>query len=329
MNIKSFFLNRVESSAIIGCIIVVLFFSIGTEGVWLNGLPNVLRVVAMVGILAIGQALLMTSGEIDLSVGSVFAFTAIIFINVMEFGFGVIPSIVVAVFVASLIGLINGTITVKLKVPSMVVTLGSMFVFRGVVYILTEGYSLSIPRSMRNNDLIELIGSRSFDLNNTFYIMIVLMLFFAFILGWTKLGSHIFAVGGEPESARANGVSPEKIKTISFMICSALAGLAGILIVCQEGEIYSTSGKLLELETIAAAVIGGCTLRGGIGSIWGAVLGVFMFSSLKGGLMLMGAPSSWYIALVGAILIIFLVLSELMKKLKKNSGQIVLLDKKI
>ena len=328
MNIKSFFLNRVESSAIIGCIIVVLFFSIGTEGVWLNGLPNVLRVVAMVCILAIGQALLMTSGEIDLSVGSVFAFTAIIFINVMEFGFGVIPSIVVAVFVASLIGLINGTITVKLKVPSMVVTLGSMFVFRGAVYILTEGYSLSIPRSMRNNDLIGLIGSRSFDLNNTFYIMIIIMLIFTFILGWTKLGSHIFAVGGQPESARANGVSPEKVKTISFMICSALAGLAGILIVCQEGEIYSTSGKLLELETIAAAVIGGCTLRGGVGSIWGAVLGVFMFSSLKGGLMLMGAPSSWYIALVGAILIIFLILSELMKKIQKTNEQIKFFDKK-
>ena len=171
MNIKSFFFNKVESSAIIGCIIVVLFFSIGTEGVWLNGLPNVLRVVAMIGILAIGQALLMTSGEIDLSVGSVFAFAAIVFINAMEFGLGVFPSLVLGVIVASLIGLINGTITVKLKVPSMVVTLGSMFVFRGAVYILTEGYSLSIPRSMRNNDLIGLIGSRSFDLNNTFYII--------------------------------------------------------------------------------------------------------------------------------------------------------------
>lgn len=92
-----------------------------------------------------------------------------------------------------------------------------------------------------------------------------------------------------------------------------MAGLAGIIVTCQEGTVYSTTGRSLELETIAAAVIGGCTLRGGIGSIWDAVLGVFILSSLKGGLMMLGVPTYWYIAFVGMILIAFLILSKLMR----------------
>jgi len=125
---------------------------------------------------------------------------------------------------------------------------------------------------------------------------------------------------GEPEAAVANGVPLAATKTRAFVICSGLAGLAGIVAVCQEGSVYATSGIRLELETIAAAVIGGCTLRGGIGSIWGAVLGVFVLSSLKGGLMLMGAPTSWYVAFVGAILIAFLVMSRFMHQRLGLSG---------
>ena len=151
-------------------------------------------------------------------------------------------------------------------------------------------------------------------LNATVFIMLALMLVFVFVLAKTRFGSHVSGVGGNTDAALANGISPASVKIRAFIVCSVLAGLSGILVTCQEGAVYSTSGSKFELESIAAAVIGGCTLRGGIGSIWGPVVGVFVLSSLKGGLMIMGAPTSWYIAFVGAILVVFLVVSQMINQ---------------
>ena len=306
-------MGRVETGVVIGTVLIVAFFLIGTDGLWLSSIPSVLRVTAVVGVIAIGQALLMTCGEIDLSVGSVFAVAGVVFIGFMDqFGMGVVPSAISALAAACAIGLLYGALTVRFAVPSMIVTLGGMFVFRGIAYIATQGYSLSIPRELRRDLVVQLVKARIFDISVTVFVLLVLTALFVFVLARTRFGSHVLAVGGDPGAALANGVSLAATKTKAFVICSGLAGLAGILVVCQEGAIYGTSGVKLELETIAAAVIGGCTLRGGIGSIWGPVLGVFVLSSLKGGLMLMGAPTSWYVAFVGAILIAFLVMSRFM-----------------
>lgn len=304
--------GRIETSVVLGTILIVLLFAIGTRGLWLSSIPNVLALTSLVGVIAIGQALLMTSGEVDLSVGSVYAFTSVAFLTVMGFGIGVLPAIVAALLVAAAIGFINGVVTTRFKVPSMIVTLGAMFIFRGLTYIQTTGYSLSIPRPYRGDTLIWLLGGKSFGYSHSIVVLLVLAALFVFILARTRLGSHIFAVGGEPEAALSNGVSPTILKIKVFVICSVLAGLAGIVATCGSGSVYSSSGKLLELDTIAACVIGGCTLRGGIGSVWGTILGVFILSSLKGGLMMMGAPTYWYISLVGAILIAFLMASRVL-----------------
>ena len=306
---------------VIGALLIAAFFVVGTDGVWLNSIPSVLRVTAVVGVIAIGQALLMTSGEIDLSVGSVFAVAGVVFIGFMdELGLGVVPSAISALAAACAIGLLYGVLTVRFRVPSMIVTLGGMFVFRGIAYISTRGYSLSIPREFRRDLVVQIVKAKVAGLSATVVILLVLTALFVFILARTRFGSHVLAVGGEPDAARANGVSLAATKTKAFVICTGLAGLAGIMAVCQEGSVYATSGIRLELETIAAAVIGGCTLRGGIGSIWGPVLGVFVLSSLKGGLMLMGAPTSWYVAFVGAILIAFLVMSRFVHQRLGLSG---------
>jgi simple sugar transport system permease protein/ribose transport system permease protein len=306
--------GRRESSVIFGVIIVVLFFSIGTKGLWLGNLPNVLVLTALVGVIAIGQALLITAGEVDLSVGSVYAFASVSFLVLMGWGLSVFPSLILALLISAMIGMINGVITVKFNVPSMIVTLGAMFIYRGLVYIITTGYSLSIPREYRGDFLIWLIGGKTYGLSHSVVLLVILTAVFIFLLARMRLGSHILAVGGEPASALANGVSPDRVKTIAFVMCSVLAGTAGIVAACKEGSVYSTTGKLLELDTIAAAVMGGCMLTGGVGSIWGPVLGVFILASMKGGLMMMGAPTSWYIAFVGMILIGFLAASKVTSK---------------
>lgn len=313
MKIRGSVFRRVETNVIAGSILVALFFIISTDGVWLSSLPSVLRVTAQVGIIAIGQALLMTSGEVDLSVGSVFAFTGVVFVWMMDiFGMGMWSGAIVAFLLACCMGLINGLITVNLRVPSMIVTLGAMFVYRGLSYISTQGFSLSVPREFRKDPLAMLVKDSVFGVSYVFLIMLLLTAIFVFIYSYTRFGNHVQAVGGDANAALANGVSPDSVKVRAFVICSGLAGLSGILILAQQGAVYATSGRLLELETIAAAVIGGCALRGGFGSIWGPILGVFILSTLKGGLMMMGAPTSWYIAFVGAILIGFLILGRLL-----------------
>lgn len=313
MDLKRFLFGRIESGVVIGTILIVAFFAISTGGVWLGSIPSVLRVTAGIGIIAIGQAILMSSGEVDLSVGSVFAFAGVVFIwSLDQLGTGVLPAMLLAIIVACAIGFLNGFITTRFRVPSMIVTLGGLFVYRGFTYLATQGFSLSIPREYRRDGIVEILKGRVGDISTTVIILLILTALFTFILTKTRFGSHVLAVGGNADAALANGVSPNATKIKAFMLCSGLAGLAGVLITCQEGSVYSTSGVKMELETIAAAVIGGCTLRGGVGSVWGAVLGVFVLSSLKGGLMMMGAPTSWYIALVGAILIAFLIFSRLL-----------------
>ncbi|WP_162950101.1 ABC transporter permease [Rhizobium jaguaris] len=310
MSIHKLIIGRVETSIIFGTILVVLFFAIGTKGIWLSNLPNILALTSLVGIAVIGQSLLMTSGEVDLSVGSVYAIASVVFLMLMDTGLWIVPAALGALLFSALVGLLNGVLATRFKVPSMIVTLGAMFICRGLVYILTSGLSLSIPRTYRGDLLIWLVGGKSFGISHSVVLLLILMAAFVFVLARTRLGSHVLAVGGEPESALANGVSPAKVKIIAFIICSVLAGLAGLVATCASGSVYSSSGKLMELDTIAACVIGGCSLRGGVGSIWGPVLGVFVLSSLKGGLMMMGAPPYWYISLVGMILIGFLIASR-------------------
>lgn len=304
--------GRPETSVVIGALLLAAFFAIGTQGAWLNALPSILRVTAQVGIVAIGQALLMTSGEVDLSVGSVFAFTSVVFLTLLEMGgFTVLPAMIAALLVAAVLGLINGILTTWFRVPSMIVTLGALFVLRGLTSAATQGGSISIPHDFREDPLVEALTGKLFGINVTVFILAALTLVFVLIFAKTRFGSHVAAVGGNADAALANGISPGWVKTRAFVICATLAGLSGLLVTCQEGAVYSTSGAKFELESIAAAVIGGCTLRGGMGSIWGPVIGVFVLSSLKSGLMMMGAPTSWYIAFVGAILVCFLVVSHL------------------
>lgn len=315
MNPLRFLTGRIETSVIFGAILLVVILIVSTNGQWLASVPSILRVTAQVGIIAIGQALLMTSGEVDLSVGSVFAIVGVVFIVLMNStGIGVLPSMIAAIFSGSLIGLVNGVITTRFRVPSMIVTLGAMFIFRGITYLSTQGFGLSIPRTLRRDPVILFLKGQLFGINMTVYILALLVVIFVFVLAKTRFGSHVTAVGGNADAALANGIPTQWVKIRVFMVASALAGLSGVLIVCQEGSVYSTSGVKMELESIAACVIGGCSMRGGLGSVWGPVLGVFVLASLKGGLMMLGAPTSWYIAFVGAILVGFLVLARILNQ---------------
>lgn len=302
--------GRIEASAVLGAILLAAFFTLGTRGLWLGNMPHILTLTAQIGVIAIGQALLMISGEFDLSVGSVFACAGVGFIAAMDLGLGAWASLLIALAMCGAIGAINGLFTLRFKVPSMIVTLGAMFVYRGVVYITTRGLGLHIPHSERNSLLVRLLGGAPLGFSSSILMLVLIMAAFMVVLSMTPYGNHLFAVGADARSAQSCGVSPVRTKLIAFIICSALAGFSGIMVACQETTVYASSGKNAELESIVAAVVGGCALSGGIGSIWGTVLGAFIMSSLRGGLLMLGAPSYWYVSFVGMILIVFMVLSK-------------------
>jgi len=147
-------------------------------------------------------------------------------------------------------------------------------------------------------------------LNVSIFWLILITIIFVIVLPYTRYGNRLQAVGRDPITALSQGISPTKTKLIAFLVCAVLASFAGVLSAPDEGYVYSSAGNDFPLESIAAAVLGGCIVGGGIGSIWGAVLGVFLLASVRIGLIMIGAPPYWYITFVGIVLILMMTVKS-------------------
>lgn len=292
-----------ESVAVLSFAALFVFFSGMLGDVWIANLPGMLRDISWLGIVVIGQAIVIINGEFDLSVGSVFAFTGLVFVMVLNLGFGDVSAFAAAMSMALCIGLVTGLVTWLFKLPSLLVTLGFLFVYRGFVQFLTDGFPVSIPEAVRGDGVVSFLGGATYGIQNSVYICAALVLIATFVLTRTRFGGHVHAVGGDIGSAIACGVLPGRIKVWTFAISAGLAGLAGIIAACALSSVSATTAEGMEFEAVAAAVIGGCSLRGGIGSAWGAVLGVATLMALKSGLVLLGTNIFVYQLLLGAVLV--------------------------
>lgn len=294
-----------EIGVVVGTILLFLIFTgfIGRNWVSIASLKPLLHVASLLGVMVIGQSLLIISGEFDLSVGSVFGLAGINFIAFIGKGLGVWPSFLIVMVISGLIGLLNAVVTLKGKVPSLITTLGSMFIFRGLAYFITAGFPATLRRGTADHFLIRLFGG-SFYLNNSLLWCFGLTVIFTFILSRTVFGNRVFGVGGDSRSAWSRGVNVFKVKMTCFIICSMLAAFGGVLAVAEMQSAHTTLGNRMELQAIASAVIGGVALTGGIGSVWGAVIGTVMLSMISSGLVMMGAPAYWFITFVGIVLVL-------------------------
>lgn len=303
------FVKRPEAGALISFVIVVVAFTVLSDGKFLR-LGNIASVLAMLaerGLAVIGITLLMISGEIDLSIGSVYGASALFFVVLSDYFPPLVAFLLVALF-ASATGLLNGTITTKFEVPSIIVTLGTMFFLRGVIYFTTKGFT----RSFRSQSyLLHLLAGRicgsDFRLS-VFWLLVATFIFF-FLLEYHPYGNHILATGSNREVARVMGVKVDRVRALNFVICSAMASLGGMLSAARFGTVAATHGEGIELEAIASAVVGGTLLSGGYGSIQGSLIGALLVSSLRSGLLLSGAPAYWYIAFMGIILVVAAVVN--------------------
>lgn len=297
--------------AIIGVVVMLVVFSlIDFSGWWTaQTIINVTQFTAILSFVAMGQALVIMTKEIDLSVGSVYGLAGVAFIT-LEPSFGVPGSLVVALSMAAFVGLLQALAVVKGHLPSMIVTLGGLFAVRGIIYVWTGGSVHSFSADARIHPVTRLFGSELFGVEAAIFWLAVVAAVLGIVLWATPFGNHLLATGGSRESAESRGVRTDRVKIWAFVLCSLLAGFAGILTLCNQPQTHVTLGENMELEAISAAVIGGCLLTGGRGSIIGAVLGALIVVSFRYELIALGAPSSWYITFVGVVLIVAVIFNQ-------------------
>jgi ribose/xylose/arabinose/galactoside ABC-type transport system permease subunit len=266
---------------------------------------NVFLQAAIVGVLAFGSTVVLISGEIDLSIGALEGFTAVIAgIVLVELGMPWPLGIVAAIGCGALIGLANGLITTRLGVPSFIATLATLGMASGLALRITDGNAIyGFPEPY-----LEIGRGRPFGLPLPALLAAAVLALLWLLLRFTRLGLHIYAVGGNPGAAAETGISPRRVKTIALTISGACAGIAGVLISARLNAANGNFGQFDLLDAIAAVVIGGTALTGGVGSLIGTLFGVLIIVTIRNGLDLLGVSPFWQTAAVGAMILVAAVL---------------------
>jgi simple sugar transport system permease protein len=304
-----------EAVALISFILLFLFFSFAAPH-FLTALSigNILTFGSITGIVTIGVAMLMVSGEFDLSVGSNFALASYIIALSLIAGISIWVAIPIAILSCSLLGALNGLIVVKTRIPSFIATLGTMLAYRGIVRAIGKGDFATytgdpIPAlKILNGDFTLLNQIFQVEAFRTSLVsFLILAVIFTFILMRTRFGNWVFAAGGAPEAARAQGVNVTFVKIMCFTLTGTLVSIASILQFAHRLSVDPLRGDGMELIVVASSVIGGARLTGGYGTIIGAVLGSFLLQMLDQGLVLMQIPIQVFQASVGLIIIISVI----------------------
>lgn len=278
-----------------------------------KNLSNVLGQISITMIAAVGLSLLLICGEVDISIGSLQAVAALPLVLVMNatgsFWLGVLP----ALAVGGMIGVINGLLVTRLKINSLIVTLGMYYLLRGFVYFATGKVPIS---DQSGKDFFFMVGNGKLFrfLPYTAILMIVIVAVFLYVLRHTTYGRRLYAVGGNPEVARAVGISPERLKLSAFILCSLLSSVSAILLASRLSSANHMAGQGFEFQVVAAIVLGGVSLAGGVGNLLGALIGVLIFGLIQNGLGLMGVGTQYQLVITGAIIILAVAIDELKKR---------------
>ncbi len=273
---------------------------------------------AELGFIALGVTLLMISGEFDLSVGSVAALGALTMASLYQLGLNPFLAMAIAVGSGLAAGTINGLVTMKIGIPSFIVTLATMMMWRGVLYVTTE--ALMIPfyvgetHPAFHSVLLADVGVVSAPL----IWFVVMTIIAVLLLNFHRFGNHVFATGGNKEAARAMGININKTKIICFMIVGSLAAFSGVMQVTRIRGFQALQGEGVALMVIAAVVIGGTSLFGGAGTIVGTGLGVLIITFLEFGLVMARIPGFWFRLVLGITIVVVVAINKLLEGRRKS-----------
>jgi simple sugar transport system permease protein len=311
---RSLLIGRPETGALFGAILLFAFFAVYADNFTTRtSLAGLASITAELGILSMGVTLLMIAGHFDLSVGSVLGFSSVIApYLILNYDTNPFVAVLVAVGVAISIGFVNGVLVVGTRIPSFIVTLGTLLIWRSVLLRISGGF----PVAVDEDTLVFKIFSyriedgffRGYQVSFLWFLGV--LVFLSFLLLRTRFGNWTFAAGGNERSARSMGVPVDRVWIILFILTALCACLMGLIQVGRFNTVEATRGTGLELQAIAAAVVGGARLNGGYGSVLGAALGAAMIAMIQQGLILSGVASYWLQFAVGLLIILAVIANQ-------------------
>jgi len=290
----------VEWAAVIGLVVLAIVFTALDSSFLSSGnIRAMLLASAILTILAVGQAFVILTAGIDLSIASVMTFSAVMFGLAMTHGWPLPLACAVALLAGGAFGTINGTLVAKGRITDFIVTLGALSAASGLALILADGK----PITVINATLFKLSSGGVGVVPYTFMIAVVVAVIAHVVLFMTPFGTHVLAAGGSVEAASATGVKVDRVKIAVYLIAGALAGLASILLVARVGSAEPAANTTFLLNSVAAVVLGGVSLFGGKGSIRGPVFGALLLTALANGLTLLGVSQFYQPLAVGIVVV--------------------------
>lgn len=317
--IRSDFLQRFL--ALGALILLIVFFSLANP-YFLNfeNFVNILIATAVVGVLALGQTFVITTGGIDLSVGTVMTLSSVMTaVTITNMGLPVWVGVIVGILTGGVMGLVNGVLIARFKLPPFIATFGTLNVARGLSLVITQSRPIYYSDTPEFNagvmgNLFGINIAGDFGIPNIAIIMFVAVIVAAFILNRTALGRYTFALGSNEEAVRLSGVNVQAWKIAVYTLAGLFAGLGGVLIGARVNSAQPALGFGYELDAISAVVIGGTSLAGGEGTIFGTVIGAFIVRTLSNGLQIMGIPQEWQIVATGVVVILAVYLDIIRRR---------------
>jgi ribose transport system permease protein len=300
----SWIVSRQAFWVFVAALAACVFLSFATDTFLTSGnLYNITRNFTFTAIIALGMTIVIIIGGIDLSVGSVLALCSMILAVVMHAGFSIYIGILAAILTALAVGGFNGVLVAYVGMPPFVVTLGMLSVARSLAMVASNN-TVVFQFGPDHDKLLELGGGATFGIANPVIYTIILALITGFVLRWTKFGRHVFAIGGNEQAAILTGVPVRRIKVIVYMISSLSAGIAAIVETGWLGAVTTNIGAGMELQVIAATVIGGADLMGGTGTAFGALVGAALIEIIRNSLGLLGVNAFWQGTFIGGAILL-------------------------
>ena len=323
--LRRFFSIRGMTSAIIAFVALILIyvaFGVGNPRIFSGAnIQNLLRSMSKYLIIGIGQSYLLITGNIDLSIGSVVGMSAMISATLMTMGVNPVLAALITLVCCMVIGLINGVLVGQVKLPPFIATLGTMFVARGVAYMVngnrnTNAIASGIGSEAGNRFQNFFYYGKTLGVYNTFWVALIVFIAFFFLLSKTRTGRHIYAVGSNADAAKLSGVSVFMTTTKAYLVSAFCSFVVGLILCAQAGMGNMEAGNTYEMYAVAAGVIGGISPMGGTGLLLGTFAGAAVWQTLENGLNMVGAQVGLQRIVIGVIV----VSSVLLDVLVRNGG---------
>lgn len=297
-----------NNKPLIGLIIFVIIVSaLNPRFLTHANILNVLRQTSINSIIAIGMTLVILTGGIDLSVGSILAICGAVMASLLNAGHNPVLALIVTLILGLIFGFFNGFLVAKMKLQAFIVTLVTMTFLRGATLVFTEGKPITVDDG---GILFENIGGGYlFNIPIPIYIMVALFIAGFYLLSHTKFGRYTYAIGGNEEATKLSGINVDRVKIWVYGLCGMLSALAGVILTSRLYSAQPTAGSGYELDAIAAVVLGGTSLAGGVGRITGTALGALIIGVLGNALNLLNV-SSYYQMMIKALVILVAVLID-------------------